>query len=419
MALRCLTLALLIPASLFADPLPKSIPSAACKTPPTIDGVIAADEWKDAKAIAFDMDMAGLNPASKGTRRCELRVMNSANALYVAFRVPDEVVNASINPIDIDFAILAFCRGEKLQAGDDRKVIAPGMYADKHFVEANKDGDDKLKDGRGTVGHEKGMYSFEWAIVLDSRDAQDLRAMPGESVRFNLGYFDRFRADLKDTQVGGTYGAELNKADAWGKIDLAAKVENDGGAAFRGPAWVAGLFKSFRGPASRLRLTDSSLIPGVPRPIAKALVSFKYRGPNGMEKDAHATVYLPASVGTDAKARFPLFFAAGYEIDDNTAVGHVRRGFAVVSPRGLEANPLIRTASPDIALMHMVRAMPFVDDAHVVIGGGSAGGYTTLMLAAETFPLAGAAPMFRRSTGDTTPRTSSSRRTESPPRKEN
>ena len=40
----------------------------------------------------------------------------------------------------------------------------------------------------------------------------------------------------------------------------------------------------------------------------------------------------------------------------------------------------------------MVRAMPFVDDAHVVIGGGSAGGYMTLMLAAETFPLAGAAP---------------------------
>ena len=31
-------------------------------------------------------------------------------------------------------------------------------------------------------------------------------------------------------------------------------------------------------------------------------------------------------------------------------------------------------------------------DAHVVIGGGSAGGYLTLMLAAETFPLAAAAP---------------------------
>jgi hypothetical protein len=40
----------------------------------------------------------------------------------------------------------------------------------------------------------------------------------------------------------------------------------------------------------------------------------------------------------------------------------------------------------------MARALPFVDDAHVVIGGGSAGGYKTLKLAAETFPLAAAAP---------------------------
>ena len=33
---------LVVPAPLLADPLPKTIPSAACKTPPTIDGVIEA-----------------------------------------------------------------------------------------------------------------------------------------------------------------------------------------------------------------------------------------------------------------------------------------------------------------------------------------------------------------------------------------
>jgi hypothetical protein len=37
--------------------------------------------------------------------------------------------------------------------------------------------------------------------------------------------------------------------------------------------------------------------------------------------------------------------------------------------------------------------LPFVDDAKVTIGGISAGGYMTLMLAAETFPLTAAAPM--------------------------
>jgi Prolyl oligopeptidase family len=382
---------LVAPVVVRADSLPKSILSSPCKSPPTIDGAIGTDEWKDAKAISFDLELVGLNPAAKGTRACQLWVMNSANALYIAFRVPDETVNASMNPIDIDLAILAFCKGKQLQAGDDRKVIAPGLYADKHFVAPGKDEDDKHKDGRGAVGHEKGVYSFEWAIPLDSGDKEDLQAKPGDSVRFNLAYFDSFKADLKGTQVGGVFGADMDHADNWGTIELATKVENDGGAAFKGPAWIETLFKTFRGPAARLRLTDSALTPGVPRPIAKALVSFTYRDPHGKPTDGKATIYLPAAV-QDPKTRLPLYFNAGYELDDNGAAAHVRRGYAVVSPRALETNPLIRTANPDIALLHMARALPFVDDAHVVIGGGSAGGYMTLMLAAETFPLAAAAP---------------------------
>src|SRR4029077_4895886 len=68
------------------------------------------------------------------------------------------------------------------------------------------------------------------------------------------------------------------------------------------------------------------------------------------------------------------------------------RGFVVVTPRALEANPLVRTTNPDTALLHIARSLPFVDDARAIVAGGSAGGYATLMVAAETFPLAGAAP---------------------------
>jgi len=360
--------------------------------PPTIDGVIDPDEWRDARTIDFDLEMTGLNPMAKSARKCQLRFMNSANALYVAFRVPQEKAHASTNPIDIDFAMLAFCRGDKLQQGDDRKVIAPGLYADKHFVSPNKDEDDKQKDGRGAVGHEKGMYSFEWAIPLDSGDTEDLKAKPGDKVRFNLAYFDGFRAEAKGTQVGGVFGAEMNNADGWGFIELAAKVEDDGGAAFKGPAWIAAQFKNFDGPAKRIRFEESALLPGMLKPVAKALVSFTYRGMNGSDKEAKGALYLPAELQKDATARWPLYFVAGYEADDNACSALVRRGFVVFSPRALEANPLIRTANPDIARLHMARALPFVDDARVVIGGSSAGGYMTLMLAAETFPLAGAAP---------------------------
>jgi hypothetical protein len=377
----------------FAEPLPNSIKSSPCKSPPVIDGVIGVDEWKDARPIAFDLGLIGINPAAKSSRSCELRVMNSANALYVALKVPAETVHRSINPIDIDFAMLAFCKGKQLQTGDDRKVIGPGIYADKHFVAPNKDADDTHKDGLGAVGHEKGVYSFEWALPLDSGDDQDLRAKPGDSVKFNIAYFDGFRAELKGTLAGGVHGAEMNKADDWGTLELAAKVENDGGATFKGPPWVEALFKTFtKSPTNRLKFTSAALVPDLLRPAAKALVSFNYRDPEGKEKEGKATIYVPLPIRDNPKAKVPLYFSAGYEIDDNAALTHLRQGFAVVTPRALEANPLIRGANPDIALMHIVRSLPFVDDEHVVIGGGSAGGYMTLMLAAETFPVAGAAP---------------------------
>lgn len=390
---RLLLAAFLLPPAALADPLPKTVPSAPCTTPPTVDGTIGADEWTQAKHFAFELEMQAVNPPGTAKRACDLWVMNSANALYVAFKVPDETLNAKLNPLDYDLAVLAFCAGKELRAGDDRKVVAPGLYADKHFVGPNKDADDKKKDGRGAAGHENGVYSFEWAVPLAASDTEDLKAKPGDAVRFNLAYMDGFKFDAKNTQVGGLYGADLNRADAWGTLKLAKDVKDDGGAAFKGPAWAEKFIKDLKPvPANRLRVADSAWVPGVPKPVAKVNVTFNYRGPQGMDKEGKASLYLPMAVRDDPKTKLPLFFAAGYEINDAVASTHLGRGYAVVTPRQLETNPLIRTAKPDIALMHMVRALPFVDDAHVVIGGGSAGGYMTLMLAAETFPLAAAAP---------------------------
>ena len=51
-------------APLLADPLPKTLPSSACKTPPSIDGVIDPGEWRDAKAIAFEQVSAENVPAA-------------------------------------------------------------------------------------------------------------------------------------------------------------------------------------------------------------------------------------------------------------------------------------------------------------------------------------------------------------------
>ena len=374
-----------------ADELPKRIQSNVCRIAPAIDGVIGDDEWQAAPPVEFEMKMVQLNSLDTATRVCQLRVMNSANGLYLALRVPDPTVNSSLAPLNTDVAILAFCQAVELHSGDDRKVMMPGLYVDKHFTEPGKDADDTQQDGRGAMAHDKGTCSMEWAIPLDSGDTNDIQLKPGDAVRLNLGYFDAFQSDLKGTQVGVAWAGDLDHAANWGTLQLAADVPDDGGRAFKGPAWVETLFTNLASATvSRLRLIESALVSATPQPIAKALVEYTYLDTMGQEKLGKAKLYLPAGV-QDGTTRFPLYYSAGYELDDHSSLMHMQRGFVVISPRDLKDNPLVQTINPDAALLHIARALPFVDDARVVIGGGSAGGYMTLMLAAETFPLAGAA----------------------------
>jgi hypothetical protein len=374
-----------------AADLPGQVQSNVCRAAPEIDGVIGDDEWREAPPMEFAMKMVQVNSAELATRVCQLRVMNSANGLYLALQAPDPTDNDSLNPVNLDAAILAFCRSTELRSGDDRKVVAPGLYVDKHVTEPGKDADDAQQDGRGAMTHHDGIRCVEWAIPLNSGDVNDVQLKPGDSVRLNLAYFDGFQADLKGTQVGVAWPGDLDHAANWGTIQLAADVADDGGRAFKGPVWVQTLLSNLSSTAARrLRLVYSTLVAGKPQPIAKALVEYTYLDTQGQEQVAKAKLFLPATL-QDSITQYPLFYAAGYELDDLSSLMHVRRGFVVVSPRDPKNNPLVQTVNPDAALLHIARALPWVDDARVVIGGGSAGGYMTLMLAAETFPLAGAA----------------------------
>ncbi len=95
--------------------------------------------------------------------------------------------------------------------------------------------------------------------------------------------------------------------------------------------------------------------------------------------------FTQATTRTDQR---PLYYSAGYECPEASALLHMRRGYVVVSTTALPGgNPLSRTPRFDIALLHRARALAFVDDAHMMVGGGSAGVYMALMLASETFPL--------------------------------
>ncbi len=211
----------LLPPSLAAD-APKTIASAACTKLPDIDGVLGEGEWKEATTIKFDMPMIRINPlAVKKSRAGELRVMNTANTLYIALRAPDATAHRSLDPLEIDLASLAFCKGKDVARGDDRKVLGLDFYTDKHVLDPGKDEDDTELDGWGAAGYGQGFYTFEWSVPLDVNDSNDLIARPGDQFRFNIAFIDRFRPDLKDTLAGGLYGPDLDHAALWGTLRLA------------------------------------------------------------------------------------------------------------------------------------------------------------------------------------------------------
>jgi hypothetical protein len=308
----------LVPSPGKAEELPAQIQSHAGAVAPVIDGVIGEDEWQAAAPIEFEMKMVQLSGPAPATRACQLRIMNSANGLYLALRVPDATVNNSLSPVNMDVAILAFCRDAELRNGDDRKVMAPGLYVDKHFVEPGKDADDSQQDGRGVMAHGENVCSMEWAIPMSSGDANDVPLKPGDSVRLNFGYFDGFQGELKGTQIGVAWAGDLDHAANWGTLQLAADVKDDDSQALNGPAWVKTLLSELSSAAgSRLRFIESTLVSGTPQPIAKALVEYTYLDTEGREKVGKAKLYLPETV-QDSATRYPLFYAAGYELDEHS-----------------------------------------------------------------------------------------------------
>jgi hypothetical protein len=123
---------------------------------------------------------------------------------------------------------------------------------------------------------------------------------------------------------------------------------------------------------------------------------YRWRNERGNWIDTVGRLYRPET----GDGPFPLIYYAGYEADPSMAAAWTNAGLVVVTPQLLaddgewpHGNPIGRGLKMDEALLRAARALPFVDDRRVVITGGSAGGYMTMMTSAATFPLAGAMPL--------------------------
>jgi pimeloyl-ACP methyl ester carboxylesterase len=119
----------------------------------------------------------------------------------------------------------------------------------------------------------------------------------------------------------------------------------------------------------------------------EVICELTYPDLQGQAATGQAKIFLPGRLLDHPQEKFPLLHVAGYEFDRGGGEGRLAQGEIVSTPHGDPVNPVVRGENLDVAILHRVRALPFVDDAKVQILGGSAGGYMALLLAAETFPL--------------------------------
>jgi hypothetical protein len=382
---------LLVLAMVIGRTAAQTVAAAPCSLAPRIDGVRSPGEWDTAAARPIALKMVDGKGKPGPVRNGELLVMNSRANLYVAFRIPDAARDASLSPISADLAVLSFCRGEELAAGDDKRVVTHGQWADKHLLAPGKDADDTRKDGSAAMRWQAvgGGSSFvEWQIPLKSGDDCDISAASGGRLRFNLMYADKFSATLAETEFACVFGADMDHAKGWGTIALADTTVTEAPAP--APDWIAALLPHTGAPdrlEHRLSRVDATEIEVNGHSGGVATVELSYPGIVGAVEKAQARIFLPPVLAENPGVRVPLVHVAGYEIDDAGAAGLLARGWAVSTIHAHPLNPLGRGVNLDRAVLHAAVRLPFVDPRRVSIQGGSAGGWMTLMLAADAFPL--------------------------------
>ncbi len=396
LVLILLSLSSLVAAQPAPGELPPTFTAAVCTQLPVVDGSIGAEEWAQAAHYTFMMPFGTLE-GKASVREVQLWLMNSKTDLCVAFSVPDSTHEVQTDPPQLDLLILCFNKGAQLQPGADRKVLyGDGTYQDKHYLAPQKDALDEVQNGQGALAYHtspKPHYEAEFVLPLDSKDKQDVSLAPGEKVRLQLVFADGFNPDLKGTRIGGIGGADIDDASDWRELQLAKATKP---AAFSPSLqWLAQLFPwtgepdEFSHRLQRLELRSFAVGSKI---CGEVTCKFYYPEVDGRRAEGLVRFFLPPEL-KNAGTKVPLLHTAGYEVDAGWAKPWLRKGFAVTTVHAHALNPVARGPNLEYALLHIIRALPFVDDSKVALWGGSAGGYMTLMLAAQTFPLSCAVPL--------------------------
>jgi len=123
-------------------------------------------------------------------------------------------------------------------------------------------------------------------------------------------------------------------------------------------------------------------------PVRQYELEVPYLSIGGQAMTGAARLFMPR----DAHGPMPLIAVMHYELGLDGAAEYLAEGWAVMTPR--EAlNPFADGVNFNLALVQSGRQLPFIDPQRIALAGGSAGGYVTLMVASQTFPIAAAAAL--------------------------
>jgi len=134
------------------------------------------------------------------------------------------------------------------------------------------------------------------------------------------------------------------------------------------------------------RLEATELIESKGHEIGQATLTFGYLDVDGEPKEAKARLFVRRDM-LESGDKIPLAFSAHYEFQPSAGASRCRDGWAALTPHLNPELPLGNSFNLDLALLEWARRLPFIDRTHLMIEGGSAGGYMALAMAAEIFPV--------------------------------
>ena len=118
-------------------------------------------------------------------------------------------------------------------------------------------------------------------------------------------------------------------------------------------------------------------------------VTIPYLGMNGEKTKGQARFYYYPKI-SNSKNKIPVYCGVHYESSEKTIKKYCDLGFAVVTPyfENIPIEfPFGNSYNFSKAIIQWVRRLPFVDRSKLVFGGVSGGGYMTLAMGSEFFPL--------------------------------